>query len=111
MSGATSGRRVLSWDACTNTRDVGGYPTVDGRETRWGALVRSDDLARLSATGREALRAYGVRTVIDVRSNAEAAKDPSPYADDPAITYVNLAIREEDPHTPERQPRSIYSAI
>ena len=35
--------RYLGWDACYNARDVGGYPTEDGRRTRRGVLVRSDD--------------------------------------------------------------------
>ena len=27
--------RRLAWDGCLNIRDLGGYPTADGGETRW----------------------------------------------------------------------------
>ena len=31
-----------------NVRDLGGYPTTDGRATRWGMLYRSDALNELT---------------------------------------------------------------
>jgi protein-tyrosine phosphatase len=31
----------LDWEGCYNVRDLGGLRTADGRETRWGAVVRS----------------------------------------------------------------------
>jgi protein-tyrosine phosphatase len=34
-------------------------------------LVRSDDVGNLTAAGREAMRAYGVTTVIDLRADSE----------------------------------------
>ncbi|MBN2146516.1 MAG: tyrosine-protein phosphatase [Anaerolineales bacterium] len=43
--------RVLQWDGCINVRDLGGLRTGDGRTTRWGAVVRSDTPARLTAAG------------------------------------------------------------
>ena len=36
--------RDLGWPSCFNARDLGGYETVDGRRTRWRAIVRSDNL-------------------------------------------------------------------
>jgi len=44
--------RRLGWEGCLNARDLGGYATADGRETRWGAVVRSDSPAALTAAGR-----------------------------------------------------------
>ena len=46
--------------------DNGGYPTTDGLELRWRALVRSDSLSALTPAGRDALVAYGVRTIVDL---------------------------------------------
>ena len=88
-------RRYLEWEACHNVRDVGGYKTRDGRRTRYGALVRSDNLCRLTEVGRAALAAYGVRTVIDLRTPAELALAPHPYATGDALRYVNISL--EDP--------------
>jgi protein-tyrosine phosphatase len=56
--------RRLTWDGCMNIRDLGGLFTLDGRVTRWGAVVRSDHPARLSASGWSALYEYGIRTII-----------------------------------------------
>lgn len=72
--------RLLKWEGCLNARDLGGYPTVDGLETRWRAIVRSDDPGRLTEAGQAALIAYGVRTIVDLRLPDELAEYPSPYA-------------------------------
>jgi protein-tyrosine phosphatase len=72
--------RHLTWDACYNVRDVGGYPTGERMPIRWQALVRADNLYRLTTEGQEALREYGVRTIIDLRLAHELERDPSPFA-------------------------------
>ena len=59
--------RHLHWDACLNVRDLGGFPTRDGRTTRSHAVIRADNLCRLTAHGRAALMRYGVRTAINSR--------------------------------------------
>jgi protein-tyrosine phosphatase len=88
--------RRLSWDACYNVRDLGGYPTSDGTQTRWRSLVRADTMCRLTADGRTALLDYGVRTVIDLRRSDELRLDPNPFAVPPgqtgAVTYLNLPL-------------------
>ena len=69
-------RRELAWDGCLNVRDLGGHRTSEGRETRYGAVVRADSIRQLSDDGWRALVDYGVRTVIDLRSDDERAADP-----------------------------------
>jgi protein tyrosine/serine phosphatase len=63
--------RHLDWTGCRNVRDLGGLPTSDGRMTRWRAVVRADNLDRLTPDGWAALHAYGVRTVVDLREDDE----------------------------------------
>jgi hypothetical protein len=53
--------RVLAWDGCINVRDLGGLPTEDGRETRFGIVVRADAIRGLTDKGLKALADYGVR--------------------------------------------------
>lgn len=92
--------RHLMWPDCLNTRDLGGLPTGDGRETCRQSLIRSDTLGRLTDAGRQAMLAYGVRTVIDLRSPAEAAEAPSIIADvqDSELAYRNLPLEKYYPH-------------
>jgi protein-tyrosine phosphatase len=89
-------RRHLSWDACYNMRDLGGYATADGSRTRWGTFVRADNLCRLISSGRAALLDYGVRTIIDLRRAAELEIDPSPFASPlqgaKGPAYLNLPL-------------------
>jgi hypothetical protein len=54
--------RQLNWDGCFNVRELGGFRAADGRETRWGAVVRSDSPERLTVAGWSALQAHGIRT-------------------------------------------------
>jgi protein tyrosine/serine phosphatase len=69
-------RRDLIWDGCLNVRDLGGLPTTDGGQTRFGAVVRADSVRQLSDEGWQALVDHGIRTVIDLRGEAERADDP-----------------------------------
>lgn len=41
---------------------------MDGHQTAWHAFLRSDQLSGLTAEDREMLLAYGLSTVIDLRS-------------------------------------------
>lgn len=68
--------RDLVWDGCLNVRDLGGLPTRDGSETRFGAVVRADSIRELSDNGWQALVEHGVRTVIDLRGDHEREEDP-----------------------------------
>lgn len=86
--------RMLLWDGCTNVRDLGGLRTSDGRMTRWKAIVRSDSPARLTAAGWAALYAYGIRTIITLRTDGmleEELNITPPQAD---IVTVQAAIED-----------------
>jgi protein-tyrosine phosphatase len=93
--------RRLAWEGVLNSRDLGGYPTADGRETRWGAVVRSDNLTTLTEAGRAALVAYGIRSIIDLRRPSEIQELPSPFAvpGTHGIEYTNIPF--QDPASPE----------
>lgn len=68
--------RSFPFERVYNFRDLGGYPTADGRAVRWRRLFRSGELQRMSAEEVARTRdALGIATVIDFRS-AEEADDP-----------------------------------
>ena len=87
--------RNLDWHGCLNTRDLGGLPTGDGRSTRRGALVRSDSLAKLDEQGWEELEAYGIRTVIDLRNDAEVTGDAAPRPGSIETVHIPLDVTED----------------
>lgn len=62
-----------------NARDLGGYETSDGQQTRWKTFVRTDDPSQLTPAGIQAIRDYGVRTIIDLRWAKEIEKYPNPF--------------------------------
>lgn len=95
--------RRLDWDALLNARDLGGLATSDGRLTRRGALVRSDSLVSLTPRGRDALIAYGVRTVVDLRLPWEVEREPNPFAhpDHHRVAYHNLSFIDPASAPPE----------
>jgi protein tyrosine/serine phosphatase len=70
--------RDLVWDGCLNVRDLGGFRTDEGEETRFGSIVRADSVRQLSDDGWAALVDYGVTTIIDLRNDDERQEDP-PY--------------------------------
>jgi protein-tyrosine phosphatase len=67
---STTVRRVVL-ESCQNFRDLGGYPTNDGRHVRWRRLFRSDTLHRLTQADVVVLRELGIKVVIDLRSPNE----------------------------------------
>ena len=62
-----------------------------------GVLVRSDSIAHLTPTGREAMTAYGVTTIIDLRSGSEVMTSPNPFANGSGseVTYLNLPLVDD----------------
>src|SRR5205085_4801425 len=72
------------WDACLNVRDLGGL-TCGDTVLRRGRLVRASMIGTLTPAGRAAVRAHGIRTVIDLRGDDEVAESESPYRD--GVTY------------------------
>ncbi len=87
-------QRILAWEGCNNVRDLGGLATADGRTTRWKAVIRSDSPGRLTATGWAALYAYGVRTIITLRTHGMVEDElnvTSPY---PEIAILQAPIED-----------------
>jgi protein-tyrosine phosphatase len=68
--------RDLLWDGLLNVRDLGGHPTEDGGETRYDSIIRADSVRQLSDQGWAALVDYGVKTIVDLRTDDELAADP-----------------------------------
>lgn len=103
-SGAGQPVRLLPLQGSYNFRDLGGYPTVDGRSTRWGRIFRSDALHELTPVDQAHLDRLGLVTVVDLRGPEEAERVgrwPVAHAD---LRYVNLPVippgARDDPTVP-----------
>ena len=70
--------RSLAWDGCFNVRDLGGLATATGKRTRRGAIVRADNVRRLSEVGWQAAIDHGIRRVVDLRFDNERQDEPEP---------------------------------
>jgi protein-tyrosine phosphatase len=86
--------RVLLWEGCTNVRDLGGLATTDGRTTRRGRVVRSDTPARLTAAGWSALYAYGIRTILTLRTEGLEENDLTFTPPYPDLETIQVAIED-----------------
>lgn len=89
--GSPAGRH-LAVGGTLNFRDTGGYPVAGGGVTGWRRLLRSDGLHRLDAGGLAALGALGLRTVLDLRTNAEAELAPSPVDELARAGALTMAV-------------------
>ena len=80
-------QRHLDLEGAYEIRETGGYPTKDGRQTRWRTLLRSANLDKLTPESQEALVDYGIRTVIDLRMVRDLERAPDVFARSPRVTY------------------------
>jgi hypothetical protein len=84
--------RLLPLDGAFNFRDLGGYPTVDGRLTQWGVAFRSDALQELTIDDLIVLRDLGLRTVVDLRTGTELQRHGRGLLLDEPMRHVHLSV-------------------
>lgn len=121
MSDDNQPTRSIDIEGAYNIRDIGGYPTADGRAVRRGALFRSDNLHDLPPHSQRALLSEGIRTVIDLRRTDSVVEDPNVFAESSEVAYHRVNVMGDDPLVdtedtnvsslgPDRPPE-IYTAI
>jgi protein-tyrosine phosphatase len=89
--------RTLAWEGCLNVRDLGGHPTEDGRETRFGVVVRADSVRALTDAGWRALVDYGITRIVDLRQHSELEADP-PLEVPVEVVHAPLFPEPGSPH-------------
>src|SRR5437867_12050200 len=81
--------RHLNLSGASNFRDLGGYPTADGRTVRWRQIFRSNHLGHLTDDDVSVLRELGVRSAFDFRGTEERA---AALCGMPEITVHSLPV-------------------
>jgi len=82
-----STERLLSFEGARNFRDLGGYPTKDGRRLKWGRLYRAGILGKFTDADCESLAALGLRAICDLRATAERKRGPGEWLQMPNVSY------------------------
>ncbi len=78
-----------------NLRDLGGWAAADGRRVRRGVLYRASDLSPVQGDDLASLEALNLRTVFDLRTEAERQARPDARA--AGASYVDLDILADAP--------------
>ena len=85
--------RKIVFDGTSNTRELGGYKTEDGRSLKWGVLYRSDKLSELTDADQEYLLQLGIKRVIDFRSSEEKQNEPDQLPS--TLKYIEMPIEAD----------------
>jgi protein-tyrosine phosphatase len=104
-------RRVIELEGCLNFRDLGGYPTRDGRAIRWGQLFRSDALHLLTPADIVELRRIGIGTIIDLRSSPELKSDGRGPLGDEAMAFHHIPLFDGEQRRTEDRPADSLADI
>jgi hypothetical protein len=103
----------LDLEGAANARDVGGLPTVDGRTTRPGVLLRADNLQDLTDADVALLvDRLGLRTVVDLRSTGEVhLAGPTPLAGRVAHHQLSLIPEWDGEPAPDHDRAEVERAV
>lgn len=102
---ATAQDRSIRLEGAVNFRDLGGLPTSDGHVTTRGVLFRGDNPSYLTGRDTDLLERAGLRTVIDLRSAAERARDSAR----PLASCVPLMLHAAMSYAPDSDDSGTYA--
>lgn len=84
--------RRYPFDNIPNFRDLGGYAAGPDGMTRWGVFYRCGRLSHATSAEIEAIKAMGIRTIIDLRMEGEVKDWPDACQHDPDIHWRHLSL-------------------
>jgi protein-tyrosine phosphatase len=74
-------QRFINIDGVHNFRDFGNYPTKFGNKIKGKVLFRAGHFNGISDEGKNSLRQFAPKTIIDLRKANERKKQPSNFSD------------------------------
>ncbi len=87
--------RHVAVERAFNIRDIGGYPTRDGRTIQWQRFLRSDGLHALHEDDMQVLLDYGVRLIVDLRLPMELRSSPNVFRESESVEYRHQSFIDE----------------
>jgi protein-tyrosine phosphatase len=87
--------RLLNFEGISNFRDLGGYPTADGHQVKWGVLYRTGTLAHSSNADLEGLEQLNLKTLIDFRSSTEKEQEPNRLPDPVGFAVIEIPTLDD----------------
>ena len=87
--------RLLNFEGIPNFRDLGGYPTDDGRQVKWGVLYRAGTFAHASRADQSDLVKLKLTRLIDFRSSAEKTEEPNQLPDPVTFEVIEVPTLDD----------------
>lgn len=90
----TTAERTIPGISIPNFRDIGGYPTEDGRQVRWNRVYRSSALADMTDADQAVLARLGIQLICDLRTDEEVAEVADQVPE--GAEYLHLPAKGEE---------------
>ena len=88
-------QRRVEVEGAFNIRDIGGYPTQDGRRIRWKQFLRADSMHALTDNDCDVLVDYGLAMVVDLRGAREIESKPNVFAGSKVVRYEHRPFLDQ----------------
>lgn len=78
-----------------NLRDIGGYPTISGDCVSFRVCLRGDSPYALTGEDIGFLKDYGLKTIIDLRSESEKKEGNIRLYEEPWVSYHSIRLMDK----------------
>ncbi|WP_250229593.1 tyrosine-protein phosphatase [Anaeropeptidivorans aminofermentans] len=88
--------RRINLETPKNLRELGGYMRKDGKITKFQEFLRGDCMSGLLDTEIDFLKSYGLKTVIDLRTDTEALREPNSFKNVKDVNFIEIPLFENN---------------
>jgi len=88
----TREERMISLEKMANTRDLGGYETQGGTYSKAHKYIRASSPANATKKDIQTLKDYGIKAVIDLRSDFEKEHQKNPFQKEADIDFYEVNL-------------------
>lgn len=105
----------IEFEGLSNARDLGGLIGYGGRAIKMGRIIRSDNLSNLTEKDCRKLQEYGLRRIVDFRTDDEIKNSPdkeiygTTWMKNPILESLTTGITREEASKPSSLPEILLS--